>query len=194
MEMVVKENMTAITMVKEQLAKYYGIVPTGDKQDLKKVRTDLNKLAKTLKDDEKEKVKPYKEQMDHIKNLYKEVAAEIETVKTPVDEMIKNIEADEKEVKKEKIQAYIKEQFGDLENKIEIKDDYLNLSKSMTSIKESINGQVAEYKHQEELKKYIPNMQIDIRVTGKANVIEKIMEMLSKEDIQLEEFDRRIIK
>lgn len=194
MEMVVKENITAITIVKGELAKYYGIVPTGDKQDLKKVRADLNKLAKVLKDDEKEKVKPYKTQMDHIKSLYKEVAAEVETVKAPIDTMIKNIEAGEKEQKKEKIQAYIKEQFGDLGAVIEIKDDYLNSSKSMTSIKEDVNIQAEAYNQKQELNKYIPNLQVDIRVTGKANVIEKVLELLSKEEIEVEEFDRRILK
>lgn len=169
----------------EELNKYKGIVPTGDKQDLKNERAKLNKLNKAVKELESEEIKI-------VKDKYKDIYEKVKEVKAPIEDLIFDIEEKEKKEKLDKIQEYINEKYKDIENKIIINSSYLNISMSMKKIKEDIDLQVKNIKAIEEKLSHI--YQTDLRITGDIDKLNLLKEFLVNNNIKFKDFGMKEIE
>lgn len=182
-QLIVREN--NISSLLDELNKYKGIVPTGDKQDLKNERAKLNKLNKAVKELESEEVKI-------VKDRYKDIYEKVKEVKDPIENLISGIEEKEKKEKLDKIQEYINENYKDIGNKIIINSSYLNISMSMKKIKEDIDLQVKNIKEREEKLSHI--YQTDLRITGDIEKLNLLKEFLVNNNIKFKDFGMKEIE
>lgn len=182
-QLIVREN--NIRDLLDELNKYKGIVPTGDKQDLKNERAKLNKLNKSVKVLEQAEIKK-------VKDKYIDIYEKVKEVKAPIENLIFNIEEKEKKEKVDKIQKYIRENYESIEHKITIQLDYLKSSISMKKIKEDIDLQVKNIKEKEEKLSHI--YQTDLRIIGDIDKLNLLKEFLVNNNIKFKDFGMKEIE
>lgn len=174
--------------------KYRGIAVTeSNLADCKSIQKEMAKLRNNIESNRKATKKEMEAPVKAFDNQCKELVAMVKEVENPIKEGIEVFNNKKREEKKEKALSYIEEsiQAHNLSEKyavrLTVKDQYLNLTGSLKSIREDIESRaVALEKEQEAERQQAEMMKVSIE-----NAIDTANEGINKK-LKYEDFVRYI--
>lgn len=134
--------------------KYKGLVFGEDGlNDAKKVRAEMNNVAKSLDDKRKSIKKEYNAPLKEFENEFKKLIQSIQEVIDPIDQGIKHLEEQERLSKQKELEERVNNQLEEaseyVKNRFEYDKRWTNKSYSMKKVAEEVETQIKSLEQEE---------------------------------------------